>query len=589
MKLRRLLAACAAVSLLNLVATLAPAPQSTARAAVSGTRHNLSVSGPGTRKATGETEICLFCHAPHNVSPSAQLWNRRMPATTYTPYTSATRKSAPGQPNGASLLCLSCHDGTIALGEVLSRTAAIAMSGGALSGNSLLGANLSDDHPVSFVYDAALRALRGELADPTALTGPVRLDSGGRLQCTSCHDPHDETNPKFLVVANTASALCTTCHQKNYWTSSDHRNSTRTWNGAGANPWPHSSGTTVAANACENCHRPHTAEGASSLLNHATEETNCTVCHNGNAAAKNVLAEFSKASAHDVAGFNGVHSAAEASPPTAAHVECADCHNPHAARATTLPAKGGGAVPALPGSLEGVRGVNSSGIPVNPAQYEYEICVRCHGSNNPVSSRTARQINTLPMPNDVRLEFDPATARSYHPVAAVGKGTNVPSLSAPWTSSSRMTCTDCHNNNAGPYSTGTGTTPSGSGVNGAHGSTYPMLLERQYVVADNTSESATAYALCYKCHNRNSILSDQSGSFRLHNKHVVGERAPCNVCHDPHGVGSAGSATRNARLINFQTSVVTPSGSALYWERVGTTGGRCYLVCHGENHNPLSY
>jgi predicted CXXCH cytochrome family protein len=579
--------ACAVAGMLALASGVGLPLLSSAEAAVSGTKHNLSTSSPGTRKASTETEICIFCHAPHNTSPAAQLWNRRLPTATYTPYTSSTLKSTPGQPNGASLLCLSCHDGTIALGDVLSRTTPITMAGGLMSGNPLLGTNLADDHPVSFVYNAALRTARGELADPATLTGAVRLDSSSRLQCTSCHDPHDDTNGKFLVMANTASALCTACHQKNYWTTSAHRTSTRTWNGAGTNPWPHTTGTTVAANACENCHRPHTAGGAKSLVNYAAEETNCNVCHNGNAAAKNVLAEFSKASAHDVGLYTGTHTPPEASPVTATHVECVDCHNPHAAATSTLPTKGGSAVPALAASQTGVSGINISGTAVSPAQFEYEICFRCHSSPNPVSSRTARQVNTTPTANNVRLEFQTTNA-SFHPIAGVGRSTTVPSLLSPWTTASRMTCTDCHNNNASPYSTGTGTTPSGTGVNGPHGSANPLLLERQYVVADNSSESATNYALCYKCHSRTNILNNQSGSFREHNKHIVGERTPCNVCHDPHGVQTTSS--NNRRLINFQTGIVTPSNGVLRWVPGASPGtGSCTLVCHGANHNGWNY
>lgn len=573
-------------------ALLAAAMPLASWAGIIGTKHDFS--GRAWNTTNFQQEICVVCHVPHNgrgalQSPVGLLWNRDVTASVFDPYTSPTLKFVPGQPDGASKLCLSCHDGTIALGDVLSRATPITMLGGALSGNALLGTNLSDDHPVSFAFDAALRTARGELADPTALGGRVKLDASGRMQCTSCHDPHDNTNAKFLVMANTASALCTTCHQKNNWSGSDHRNSTRTWNGAGTNPWLHTAGTTVAANACENCHRPHGAGGAKGLLNYAAEENNCNTCHNGNVATKNVQAEFAKASAHDVGTYTGIHTPAEASPPATAHVECIDCHNPHAVYASTLPTKGGSTVPTLPGSLVGAKGINSSGAAVNPVQYEYEICLRCHSSSNPVASRTTRQVNTTPTANNVRLEFNPASAISYHPVAGVGKSTTVPSLLSPWTTASRMTCTDCHNNNAGPYSTGTGTTPSGTGVNGVHGSTNPLLLERQYVTTDNTTESATAYALCYKCHSRTNILANQTGSFREHNKHIVGERTPCNVCHDPHGVGSNGTATRNARLLNFQTTVVTPSNGLLYWERVGTTGGRCYMVCHGKNHSPESY
>jgi len=523
----------------------------------------------------------MFCHTPHNAAPGAQGWNRRTRSTTYTPYTSSTLKSAPGQPNGSSLLCLSCHDGTVALGEMLSRGAPVQVAGGKISGSALLGTDLSDDHPVSFVYDSMLRSRRGELADPATLAKPsrVRLDSSGRLQCTTCHDPHDDRNGNFLVVANTASALCRTCHVKNDWASSGHRNSTRSWNGAGVDPWPHTAETTVAANACESCHRPHTAGGSKRLLNHAQEEANCYACHNGNVAQTNIQAEFNKPSRHAVASYTGVHDPTEPASTSVRHVECVDCHNPHATNGSdgSLP---GAPNPVLPGSLAGTRGISIGGTTVASATYEYEICFRCHGDGaaNVPSPRTPRQISQ----NNKRLEFQ-TTNPSYHPVAGAGRSSlPVPSLVAPWNLSSRVLCSDCHNNNAGP---GAG----GNGPNGPHGSTYSMLLKRQYLVADNTSESAGSYALCYECHDRTSILAD--ASFKEHKKHIVDERTPCNVCHDPHGISATqGNSLNNSRLINFDTSIVKPNGSGLLkFESTGTNAGRCYLSCHGESHDPLSY
>lgn len=538
------------------------------------TKHNLSANGPGTVKASSEAQMCVFCHAPHNASPVAPLWNRSNPGTNYTPYASSTALAHPGQPTGASLYCLSCHDGTIALGDVLSRTARIGMAGGITAmpqGNSNLGTDLSDDHPVSFAYSSALASAHGgELAYPTTLNGKVKLDSSGQLQCTSCHDPHDDSNGKFLVMSNQASALCQVCHLKNYWNSSDHRLSGKTWNGAGPDPWPHTGGTTVAANGCENCHRPHTAGGKQWLLNTTSEENNCYTCHNGNVATKNLQAEFTgKVSIHPVAATTGVHDPVEPAVIQSRHVECVDCHNPHAANAT---------VGALPGSLAGVRGVNGGGSVVMPASSEYQICFRCHAdSPNQPAPRTTRQIAQ----GNTRLEF--ATSNpSSHPVMGPGRSSNVPSLIAPWTTGSTMKCGDCHNNNAGPGAGGTG-------PKGTHGSTYPTLLERQYVKADRTPETATNYALCYKCHNRNSILGDNT--FKEHSKHITGERTPCNACHDPHGISSTqGNATNNSRLINFDTTISKPSSSGqLKFVSNGTNKGSCYLTCHGKNHNPLSY
>ena len=111
--------------------------------------HNLSVSSPGTIKALTESQICIFCHTPHNSVSDAPLWNRFSSGETYIPYTSTTIKAVPGQPTGDSKLCLSCHDGTIALGMVRSR-AEITMSSGVTVlpvGRSRLGFDLADDWP----------------------------------------------------------------------------------------------------------------------------------------------------------------------------------------------------------------------------------------------------------------------------------------------------------------------------------------------------------------------------------------------------------------------------------------------------------
>jgi len=547
-----------------------------ADAQVATTKHNLSVTGPSTVKAASETQVCIFCHTPHNASPAAQLWNRRSPTATYTPYTSTTTRGGAAQPNGASLLCLSCHDGTIALGEVLSRATPITMAGAVttmpVGSAGRLGTDLGDDHPISFAYTATLASQRnGEFANPATLTGPVKLDAAGNMQCTSCHNPHGTAFEKFLVVNNTGSALCITCHLKPGWSAGSHATSTKTWNGLGTDPWPATSGTTVAANGCENCHRPHSAPGRKFLLHQATEEGTCYSCHNGNVAAKNIQAEIAKLSRHTVTATTGTHDPTEQAVVGTMHVECVDCHNPHASKAGTGSPNG---------PLTGVRGVNIGGAAVATAAAEYEICFRCHADSttrNP-APLVARQIA---QPN-IRLKFQTSNP-SYHSVAGVGRATSVPSLIAPWTTGSVMKCTDCHNNNAGPGNAGTG-------PNGPHGSTIRPLLERQYILTDRTSYSTANYALCFKCHNSTTVMS--SNSFREHSLHVSGQSTPCSVCHDPHGVPSPGTTTNNARLINFNTAVVTPSSSGiLRWESTNPTTrqGRCYLTCHGMNHNPLSY
>jgi len=213
---------------------------------ISSTKHNLSVTGTGTIKASGEQEVCVFCHTPHNAAPMSPLWNRTSSGNIYTPYNSSSIFSSPGQPTGASMLCLSCHDGTIALGSVLRRSTDIIMDGGITTmpaGASRIGTDLSDDHPISFDYTSGLATQRGELVEPGTLTGPVKVDKNNQMQCTNCHDPHNDANGKFLVMANTASALCQTCHVKNFWNETAHKNSSANWDATNPDPWPNTQPT----------------------------------------------------------------------------------------------------------------------------------------------------------------------------------------------------------------------------------------------------------------------------------------------------------------------------------------------------------
>jgi len=194
-------------------------------AGIANTKHNLSVSGPGTIKSPTETRICVFCHTPHNADPSAPLWNRSASNVYYEMYWSSTMQAyssagAAPQPDGSSKLCLSCHDGTIALGSVRSRSQPIPVSGGSRlpsTSSAYLGTDLSGSHPISFVYDDTLAIENNAAGDmplrlPSTLTDPdVKLDRRGKIQCTTCHDPHSDRNEYFLVKPGW-SELCLTCH-----------------------------------------------------------------------------------------------------------------------------------------------------------------------------------------------------------------------------------------------------------------------------------------------------------------------------------------------------------------------------------------
>lgn len=140
--------------------------------------------------------------------------------------------SIPGQPNRTSKLCLSCHDGTIAIenhGGVNTGTSFMPAPG-------LISTDIANDHPISFIYDAALASIDQGLKDPTitmsGLGGTIEQDllKNGYMECTSCHDPHIRRNtggctschivhPWSTVSVsiwkdNTNSELCLTCHNK---------------------------------------------------------------------------------------------------------------------------------------------------------------------------------------------------------------------------------------------------------------------------------------------------------------------------------------------------------------------------------------
>jgi predicted CXXCH cytochrome family protein len=531
--------------------------------------HNLSVSGPGSVKATTQTEICIFCHTPHNARADIPyLWNRSDPAEPYTPYYSSTLKAAVGQPTGTSRLCLSCHDGTIAPGAVLSQATAMPFTATLIGRSSNLGTNLADDHPVSFDYNSAASQPNSQLASAGSLTSLVRLDATGQMQCTACHNPHNDQFGKFLVVSNMASGLCITCHSKTNWSVSSHAISTKIWNGTAPDPWPTSSYTTVAANGCANCHRPHTAASPQRLLNYAVEETNCLVCHNGNVAAKNISADLAKTYHHPVSSYTGVHDAAENyAGAVSKHVECVDCHNPHQVSSAIYPA------PQVPGRLQGVPGVDFyTNAYLSSSVNEYQICFKCHGDlMNNVLTTPQPIIRYWTNTRDNRVKFAPSNA-SYHPLLAPLNKITDDMLVAPWTKGMMLYCTDCHGSDSG-------------GARGSHGSIYPHILVAKYETSEVLPTSSTAYltdsALCFKCH-KSSTLIGPAAKFPQHFKHLTsGHMERCSYCHDPHG------SPTNPGMINFdmRTGIVTLSGGKpIQLNYPLGSKQSCVLTCHGVVH-----
>ena len=214
------------------VGILAAATLASAQTVV-GTAHDLSSGGPGA--TTNVDRVCVFCHTPHQATAASgqyPLWNHELSTTaSYGVYSSPTLDASPADIGGAtpgsaavSNLCMSCHDGTVSVismwnppnevGTITLTPGGNVDSGGLITGTPNVGTDLSDDHPVNFPYDTALANADGGLNDPATTPAVAALLVGGEVQCSSCHDPHDDTYAPFLTVDNTNSALCTTCHIK---------------------------------------------------------------------------------------------------------------------------------------------------------------------------------------------------------------------------------------------------------------------------------------------------------------------------------------------------------------------------------------
>jgi len=335
---------------------------------VRNTKHNLSASGSGTVKASSESQVCVFCHTPHAATQGVTpLWNRQVSNQTYTPYSSSSLDANAiqgqlDQPGGSSKLCLSCHDGTLAIGSVNvlngAPNATIGMTGtgpgGVIapgSGTSTgftrnLGADLTNDHPISLNFTDALATRDGELRPvdaaqkwpagsgsvvsvrapgnhPLAPLEPTGAGGIGQIQCATCHDPHlretdaSKGNQKFLranrfqegapsaAYSQTDDIVCLACHDKNQsagtWAYSAHANplvATQTYTASASSQRDFPIALPVWKAACLNCHDTHTVQGARRLLREATDsvaipksggnpalEEACYACHTTAAAS----------------------------------------------------------------------------------------------------------------------------------------------------------------------------------------------------------------------------------------------------------------------------------------------------------------
>lgn len=190
---------------------------------------------PGT---AASTNLCFFCHITHktatgkgvatasSLAPGYLLWNHQLSGVsggtngTYGVYSSdtfnallaANSSSITDLSAGNNLstpttsnLCLSCHDGTVAIASFYEQAFGLPANGSTWNnthGNGTTmytGMQISDltkQHPVNFAYTGALAAAASMTAPASLnsvdLAGDVPLYGGaGLMECTTCHDPHN--------------------------------------------------------------------------------------------------------------------------------------------------------------------------------------------------------------------------------------------------------------------------------------------------------------------------------------------------------------------------------------------------------------
>ncbi|HSM92489.1 MAG TPA: cytochrome c3 family protein, partial [Anaeromyxobacteraceae bacterium] len=260
---------------------------------------------------------------------------------------------------------------------------------------------------------------------------------------------------------------------------------------------------------------------------------------------------------------------------TGRHVNCADCHDPHQAKAG-LRTIGGASGATIGGALVGAWGADLTSNPAfwtapastnfakatlvtgTPAagqdNQEATLCFKCHSAFYgalPVSPSSVG----LPAPiaaggyteTDTALEFNPAnagnwktagaantydggeTAGSFHPVMADSSNnlgaitlTNLVTTNFAWstTTRNRMRCSDCHASdvNTDPV--------------GPHGSAAKFILRGPNTTWNASLNSvATTGIFCWNCHSINSTNTRYSA----HGTH--NGKAACFTCHSaiPHG------------------------------------------------------
>lgn len=201
----------------------------TSLANILGSKHDLSVGKDAAYNynfvSVNSNHVCVYCHTPHDpgTNNGGKLqWDRSFSASAYSLYNSPGSVAAPSPSTASSSyssICLSCHDGTIAVDSLANMLQPLSTdknrhrAGGYANQltASIMGSEMSNSHPIGVAYDN----IRNPALNPENSINVAGLKLyDGKVECATCHDPHNNNNSAFTRIANAQSGLCTTCHLK---------------------------------------------------------------------------------------------------------------------------------------------------------------------------------------------------------------------------------------------------------------------------------------------------------------------------------------------------------------------------------------
>jgi len=232
---------------------------------INGTVHDLGTSHDGmnyTNPADDLNRICIFCHAPHNTyrlstapggaGPQADpafdylpLWNHTLQANiAYTMYENGPGAPQQGEkasqailngmsPGSTSLLCLSCHDGSVAVnsyGNGAQIETSVSSGTTQIVPSYVIGQDkyLGNHHPIGFNYDdvaagdTEIRDADAAMLTPATFVRDHLYGAGNtNMECGTCHSVHNKGNDgeTLLWRSDENSELCLTCHDKGIYTA----------------------------------------------------------------------------------------------------------------------------------------------------------------------------------------------------------------------------------------------------------------------------------------------------------------------------------------------------------------------------------